>query len=300
MGQVSIEDFLFEDDETETEAEPSKSIKSKELQLNIADLKILVAEKKSLSDYISGHPLTIAHKFTNNFFPNTSDVRRSRLDENVRVLGVIADVDIKTTAKKQQKMAVFELEDNKGRVRCVIFPPRSPKKSDISARQEDQYDGFEKYREFLDSEDIYLVEGKWSNSNDDERNIVVSAIHPFMNAIENNIPFIKIYLRHDAAKDEIEALHTLLRNHSGELPVILEIEKESHIISLNLNSAKIRPNYGFFEALDDAHINYDLASRKRTGVFQESQARVDEEHEAFEDTDDGYDEFEGEDDGNEE
>jgi DNA polymerase-3 subunit alpha len=282
MGQVSIEDFLFGDDEAEIEAEPPKPAESKELRLSIADFEILLAEKKSLSDYISGHPLTVAHKFTNGFFPNTSDVRKSRLDENVKALGVIINVDKKLTVKKQQNMAVFELEDNRGKVRCVMF-----------------HDGFEKYKEFLDTEDIYLVEGKWSNSNEEERNIVVTAMYPLMTAVENNIPSVKIYLRPDATKDEIGALYTLVRNHKGELPAILEIEKESHIISLNLNSNKVKPSYSFFEAMDAAHISYELASRK--GVFQAPLPveSADEGREEFENAD-NYDEFEGEENGYEE
>jgi DNA polymerase III alpha subunit len=148
--------------------------------LSIAEFEVLLAEKKSLSVYISGHPLASAHKFTNNCFLNTSDVRASRLEDDVKVLGIITDIKMKPT---EQDMAVFDLEDDKGRVRCVIY-----------------HDEFAKYREYLLLyREIYLVvEGRWADSDEEEAYIKVAAIYPFMDAVENYIPSVKTYFQRDA------------------------------------------------------------------------------------------------------
>ncbi|MDR2104171.1 MAG: hypothetical protein LBP51_00275, partial [Deferribacteraceae bacterium] len=250
-GQLSIEDFLFADEDEQTESKPiSTTVEFSEHPLSIVDFELFMAEKRALSIYLSGHPLSAAHRFTNGFFPTTKDVYAAPIGNSVQVLGVISNSKGRQT-RKQRDMVTFDLEDTKGKIPCVIF-----QNDDLS------FDRFKVYKELLSIEDIYLVSGKLSDFNDSERNIVVSSITPFMRAVEKQMPELKIYL-HPKDENVLETLYTIITGNRGELQVKIEIKRDNHIFSINLNGYMVKPSYKFFEALDNAKIDYALTSRRK-------------------------------------
>ncbi|MDR2400046.1 MAG: DNA polymerase III subunit alpha [Deferribacteraceae bacterium] len=246
IGQMSIEDFLFAEEAPEAPEPPSAAPLISALRFSIADFGLLMAEKKALSIYLSGHPLSAAHKLTGGFFPTTRDARARGPEDTVSALGVITNFKKKVTAKKQQDMATFDLEDTKGRISCVIF-----------------HESYKKHKELLEIEDIYLVTGTLSNSNDGQLNIMVGNIYPFTKAIEMFIPALKIYLHQNDSEGSAESLYRLISDNSGDLQIKLEIRSDNgHALSVNLAGYKVKPSYKFFEALDYEGIDYELTFQK--------------------------------------
>jgi DNA polymerase-3 subunit alpha len=270
LGQRSIEDFLFGDDEEPEGRKPEEAkVEFPEHRLGIADFKLLMNEKRALSVYLSGHPLSAAHKFTNGFFPTTKDAAKHALGDKVMALGVITNLGRKQTAKKQQDMATFDLEDTKGTVPCVIF-----------------HKSYQLYKELLDTEDIYLLEGELSAANNSVRNIAVNSVIPFMKAIETYMRALKITLRETSSPEVLKDLYSILSTNRGDLTVQLEIVKgDGTCLTVNLADYKVKPSYQLFETLDNAKIDYDLISHRRKNADAALWEAAEESEESFTEVD---------------
>ena len=83
----------------------------------------LAHEKEALGFYVSGHPLShyqrILPRLTSH--STASFEEEADISDEIRMAGVIADFQVKIT-QKEERMAVFQLEDMTGRIEVVVYP----------------------------------------------------------------------------------------------------------------------------------------------------------------------------------
>ena len=83
----------------------------------------LANEKEALGLYLSGHPLSHYQRILSRLTSHSTDSFEEEADipDEIRMAGVITDLQIKKT-KKDERMAVFQLDDAVGRIEVVVYP----------------------------------------------------------------------------------------------------------------------------------------------------------------------------------
>jgi len=100
----------------------------KEPELELPDvpeydnMELLSMEKEMIGFFVSGHPLESYRDILKNISTHeSSNINTARSDAEVKMGGIIAQLEKKIT-KQGSAMAIFNLEDLYGAVRCVMFP----------------------------------------------------------------------------------------------------------------------------------------------------------------------------------
>ena len=100
-----------------------------------SDLELLAMEKDMLGFFVSGHPLEQYQSILKNMSGlDTERLPNVKTYGQVKLGGVISGLEKKLT-KHGDAMAIFNLEDMQGAVRCVMFPPVSYTHLDVYKRQ---------------------------------------------------------------------------------------------------------------------------------------------------------------------
>ena len=85
-------------------------------------MEMLTAEKKALGFYITGHPLDAhADTIAQLGAVTTADLSQKESGSRATMAGLIRSLQLKTT-KKGDRFAIFNLEDQAGSVKCVLWP----------------------------------------------------------------------------------------------------------------------------------------------------------------------------------
>ncbi len=198
-------------------------IETKENKDNLPDLKefpkniLLAMEKEIVGIYISGHPLEAYESKLEKVSTMTSfDILHSEEEPNgprdgdrVVIGGIIVEKKNKIT-RNNNMMAFISFEDLFGTIECIIFPMT-----------------YERYSEYIQDDELIIIDGKVSMSEVEEPKIIVERIRP-LNVSEGE----KIYLKmsNSSPTNTFEKLKGLLRQNSGETPIYLYIEKENKMV----------------------------------------------------------------------
>ena len=173
----------------------------------------LELEKEMMGIYVSGHPLddyknilsSVSNINTNIIFENYEDQSMGSSDYYVKIGGLLKNK--KTMITKNKKMMAFaSLEDLYGQVELVIFPNTYALTSSI-----------------LIEDSVVVVEGHIQASDVEEPKILVSSIRPIENPSQE-----RLYISIDSINEKslLNAISGVLRNYSGNVPVILYSEEE--------------------------------------------------------------------------
>ena len=184
--QLSLFDFGLNKNESlpEIEMTEMKEFSVKEL---------LDMEKDMIGFYVSGHPFDayapyITRKITGDI------VSLQTMEENSEVMaaGLISGL-IQRYTKKGDQMAVFQLEDKKGVMRCTIFPR-----------------AYAEYRELLSNGATMLIKGKLKDNNGSNELMVSEVRHA-----------CKLYLRIPSVDrtDLVDAARSHMLGSPGRVPV---------------------------------------------------------------------------------
>ncbi len=164
----------------------------------------LALEKEMLGLYISDHPLMgVEGALQRKTDCSVVDLKELPDGEFRAVGGVVTSLQRKYT-RKQDLMAVFELEDLQGSIEVMVFP-RS----------------MLKYGHALSDDAIVIVKGR-VKANDDERQMIANEIEVFV--APERVNALKLRLSSTALEPQrLEAFKNLLLRHPGESDVFIEL-----------------------------------------------------------------------------
>lgn len=192
--------------------------------------KLLIMEKEMLGIYVSGHPLDEYSEFLNrnistrslDFIADEETLEYKLKDEQKIIIGgIINNISIKMT-KTNKQMAFISLEDEFGIMEVIIFPEM-----------------FAKYSKSIVQDNVILVEGKASISEEQAPKVICTKIKSYEQAIsQGKTLWLKIPLNTDISLKDIEKI---LTSSKGLTPVIVYDEekkakfnlKETHWVSLS-------------------------------------------------------------------
>ena len=203
----------------------NKDVVEKDELPNIPELtkkEILNLEKEILGIYVSGHPLDefseSLKKFTSNttldFIKNEGqEIENIKDNQKVILGGIINTVTLKFT-KTNKQMAFLTLEDIYGTIEVILFP-----------------EVFHKYSKYLQEDNVVLIEGKASISEDQKPKIICTNIKIY-EMLENINKTLWVKLPKDL-NISIKDIESTLLNNKGVTPVIVYDEAKKTKFNLN-------------------------------------------------------------------
>ena len=203
----------------------NKDVVEKDELPNMPELtkkEILNLEKEILGIYVSGHPLDefseSLKKFTSNttldFIKNENqEIENVKDNQKVILGGIINTVTLKFT-KTNKQMAFLTLEDIYGTIEVILFP-----------------EVFHKYSKYLQEDNVVLIEGKASISEDQKPKIICTNIKLY-EMLENTNKTLWVKLPKDR-NISIKDIESTLLNNKGVTPVIVYDEAKKTKFNLN-------------------------------------------------------------------
>jgi len=162
-------------------------------------------EKEMLGLYISDHPLAGIEGALRRKSDCTVPELKELNDGDFRCVGgVVTSLQRKYT-RKQDLMAVFELEDLEGSIEVMVFP-RS----------------MLKFGHVLRDDAVVLVKGR-VKANDDERQMIANEVEVFENRERTGSVTVKLGAP-ALEQAKLNALKALLQRHPGDADVLIEFE----------------------------------------------------------------------------
>ncbi|MCI6609761.1 MAG: DNA polymerase III subunit alpha [Ezakiella sp.] len=240
IGQKSMFDMVISEEKPNYDFEIYKEFELEE---------VLAMEKEVLGMYLSGHPLekyekaikSINSDAVNSIFESYEEYKQDGVPiENsiVTIAGFVKNVRV-TTTKRDEKMAILEIEDLTGTIEAVVFP-----------RQ------FKNYESFIRLNGKLVFTGALNYSDVKEPSLIV-------NKIENLNKIYRVYIRikEDEKDEKIMEGKNFIKSCFGCAQVIFYFEKDK--TSGSFNDAK------FFDATDN-----NIEELKR--IFGEGNVKCDD------------------------
>jgi len=162
-------------------------------------------EKEMLGLYISDHPLAGIEDALRRKSDCTVPELKELNDGDFRAVGgVVTNLQRKYT-RKQDLMAVFELEDLEGSIEVMVFP-RS----------------MLKFGHLLRDDAVVIVKGR-VKANDDERQMIANEVEVFEARERNGSVTIKLGAS-ALEQPKLDALKTVILRHPGDSDVLIEFD----------------------------------------------------------------------------
>ena len=221
-GQMSLFDFAGEEERKEFEIDyPNVPEFSKDI--------ILATEKDVIGLYISGHPLddvkteleelTTASSY--DFGSEEEEGEEGEALESATVnvkdgvnytIGGIVDTVTRRVTSRNENMAIITLEDLYGAVEVVVFPKT-----------------YEKYKSIIEEGEKLIISGR-AQINDRGNNLIASDIFSLTQKLRDleaskKRLWILFQNMEDYSRSE-SALHSILRQHLGLTPVMIQLKDE--------------------------------------------------------------------------
>jgi len=165
-------------------------------------------EKDALGFYITGHPLTQYGKKLDTLVSHAINRLDDEKDFNseIRIAGIISEVKSLKT-KKDERMAVFQLEDLSGRIEVVAFP-----------------DNYKKYYAHLREGQMVWVKGRFLGEGESRRVHLVQ-IMPLDEAFQKQARRVVVRIFLPGTEETVfEELKSILDRNQGACPVLFELE----------------------------------------------------------------------------
>jgi len=245
-GQMSLFDFVEEEDKTEYESKlPDVGEYSIEQRLAL--------EKEVMGVYVSGHPLeAYEYLLKNNITATTMDFAIDEETNQTKVKdgdiatvgGMITTITIKTT-RTNSMMAFINLEDLIGAVEIIVFPR-----------------DYEKYKKMIQEDNKILVRGKITVEEEKPAKLICQEIIPF-DSIPKEI-WIKYPNRESFVKDE-QNLYAILSEYDGNDNVCIYLECEKAIKHLP-KSMSIKAEIELIEKLKKVYTEENVKVKEKSIV----------------------------------
>ncbi|MFH1045990.1 MAG: DNA polymerase III subunit alpha [Candidatus Omnitrophota bacterium] len=180
---------------------------------------LLAYERQMLGFYITGHPLARYAKTLNAYATHsTQDIANLKEGEAISIGGVISKVRNLIT-RKNEKMAILELEDLSGFIEVLVFPRV-----------------FTQYSQIVKLHSIIFMKGRIS-LRDREPQIVAEEIIPLPDVHKYYTISIQITLFTTGLEEQmLNKLKDILKRHPGKIPVYLGLQSpDHHRVQLEVN-----------------------------------------------------------------
>jgi DNA polymerase III subunit alpha len=181
---------------------------------------MLKGEKETLGFYISGHPLMRFDQALADFA--NADIDRLPSFHHgaiVTIGGIVMEMNLKMT-KKGDRFALFQLEDQFGSIKVVVWPEPYGKAASV-----------------LKNDAPVLVKGRLEIDDGGTMTIIAEEAQALENIRERAARTVIIRFGVEAITgDRLETLHNLLDSHRGECNVLFEVELNDGQL------ARIQPN----------------------------------------------------------
>ena len=181
---------------------------------------VLKGEKETLGFYISGHPLMRFDQALTEFANADVDrLQNCNHGATVAIGGVVTEVNLKTT-KKGDRFALFQLEDQYGTIKVVVWP-----------------EPYGKAASTLQNDAAVLIKGRLEIDDGGAMTIIAEEVQSLENICERSARAVIIRFGVEAITgDRLETLRKLIDNHRGDCRVVFEVALNDGQI------ARIRPN----------------------------------------------------------
>lgn len=181
---------------------------------------MLANEKESLGFYASGHPLEdYAEALRGVVNTDGGSLIERNNGDAVVIAGLIVDLVSRLT-KKNDRFAMFKLEDQFGGVKIVCWP-----------------DCFAKYRTLLEEGRAVVVKGRLELSDDGAATVFANEVLALETARLSAARAMKLRCREEQFRDsELEALAELFGRESGPAQVVVELKTCDGLL------VRMRPN----------------------------------------------------------
>jgi DNA polymerase-3 subunit alpha len=172
----------------------------------------LILEKELLGIYITQNPISkLLEPFKMLALNNLTVIKEKNKDAKVKTRGIITKVKIIYTKKNNSKMAFMTLEDESGKIECVLFPKI-----------------YEKFSELLkENEPIYL-EGK-IGERDDLKSILIDFIDVKAPGKNKTYDFVIEIPKHTNPTKIMKINNLLKKNPNGHFGLIVILENGKNI-----------------------------------------------------------------------
>ncbi|MFS8085857.1 MAG: DNA polymerase III subunit alpha, partial [Acidobacteriota bacterium] len=177
---------------------------------------MLAAEKKVLGFYITGHPLDAHFEIVSKLGAVSSvELGLQETGSRAMVAGLITDLQLRTT-KKGDRFAIFQLEDQAGSVKCVLWP-----------------EPFRRHSTMVTDQATVLIGGRAEISDDGAVTVIVERLTELTQAIQQKAR--ELIIRFPAGADSLqmsESVKTLLEQAKGDCDVFLEVICEGMLVRM--------------------------------------------------------------------
>jgi len=194
----------------------------------------LMNEREALGFYLTGHPLDRYQQDVDRHATvRTSELRDDLDGKEIVVGGVITEFKEIQTRSGKGPMCFFQLEDQFGRIECIVFPKRYQGPFDPKAVEEGIEDA-ETFGEFLirNGDEPLLVTGKCEARKNDEGavsgyKILLDRASPIQQVRQERTRGVRVNLTIDQLTDErVLALKHLVADHRGGCTMQLHVRAE--------------------------------------------------------------------------
>jgi DNA polymerase-3 subunit alpha len=194
----------------------------------LTETEALTFEKEALGLYMSGHPLRRYDEALAAIGARTlSSLTQSEADASVG--GVVTGLRALKT-RRGDRMAVFMLEDEAGKVETVVYP-----------------EAFGKFGGLLSADAMLLVRGKYERDEETSR-LVAAEITPLDSVRERAVREVEIRLGKSAGKDLMRQLVAVLERHAGDrrLSFVVQVNGAGPALRVRTATAhRVRPSDHF-------------------------------------------------------
>ncbi len=168
---------------------------------------LLAYEKEMLGFYLTGHPLAKYEKLLKAYVTTTiKELSKKRADEEAVLGGIIAKVKF-TTTKKNEKMAIMNLEDLSGQTEVLVFP-----------------NAYKSTEKFIRKDAIVCIKGR-VNLREEKPKLVANDIIPLEELQQKYTQAIIINLTTTGIDEKsLTVLKSILESHPGKIPVYLNFK----------------------------------------------------------------------------
>jgi DNA polymerase-3 subunit alpha len=180
---------------------------------------VLAGEKETVGFYITGNPLD---KFAPELakYADTTTEKLDRVKPGAQIIlgGIVKDLTHKST-KKGDRFATFNLEDQFGSVRVIVWP-----------------DVFSKVADVLSSDALVAVKGK-AEARENYTTVIAEEVFQLEQLKERQARTMVVRMASGTVSDaQVAQLYELLDRHRGDCDVIFEVDINGS------TTAKVRPN----------------------------------------------------------
>lgn len=163
-------------------------------------LQELELERELMGIYISGHPLKEIEIEYDYFHSHNTEDAKEYIGRSVVMMGIIRNLKILYT-KKQEKMAVFNLEDLNGIIPAVTFTKT-----------------YADYEHLIQENSMVQVYGTIT-SRDDEVQLKIDRL-----STVEGLRYLEVLIPQDADEFKILELQKIMSRHKGDIPVVFNFE----------------------------------------------------------------------------